>query len=226
MVDESLRTVVESHTVLVVGLGRFGSALALNLEELGHEVLGVDTSARIVQNFSGRIAHVAEADATSDVALVSLGSKDLQHAVVAIGDDVESSVLCTAALADLGVPDIWAKANSAAHARILGRVGAHHVVFPEDEMGKRVAHQVTGQMIDYIEIDESFALVETRPPRKLIGKTLVEADIRKGFGVTVVSIKPFGGEYTYTTPDTVLSDGSVVLVAGPSKDVERFAMQR
>jgi trk system potassium uptake protein len=124
------------------------------------------------------------------------------------------------------VPDIWAKANSAAHARILSRVGAHRVVFPEDEMGRRVAHQVTGQMIDFIEIDESFALVETRPPAKLVGKTLLESDIRKDFGVTVVSIKPSGGEYTYTTPDTVLSEGSVVLVAGPNKDVERFAMQR
>jgi trk system potassium uptake protein len=174
----------------------------------------------------GRIAHVVAADATSEVALVSLGAKELQHAVVAIGDDIESSVLSTTALADIGVPDIWAKANSAAHARILSRVGAHRVVFPEDEMGRRVAHQVTGQMIDFIEIDESFALVETRPPAKLVGKTLLESDIRKDFGVTVVSIKPSGGEYTYTTPDTVLSEGSVVLVAGPNKDVERFAMQR
>lgn len=211
---------------MVVGLGRFGSALALNLEELGHEVLGVDADERAVQHFAGRIAHVVAADATSEVALVSLGAKELQHAVVAIGDDIESSVLCTTALADIGVPDIWAKANSAAHARILDRVGAHHVVFPEDEMGRRVAHQVTGQMIDFIEIDESFALVETRPPAKLVGKTLLESDIRRDFGVTVVSIKPGGGEYTYTTPDTVLSEGSVVLVAGPNKDVERFAMQR
>lgn len=216
----------DSHTVMVIGLGRFGSALALNLEELGHEVLGVDADERNVQNFSGRIAHVVAADATSEVALISLGAKELQHAVVAIGDSIESSVLCTTALTDIGVPDIWAKANSAAHARILNRVGAHHVVFPEEDMGRRVAHQVTGQMIDFIEIDESFALVETRPPATLVGQTLLESNIRRDFGVTVVSIKPSDGEYTYTTPDTVLSEGSVVLVAGPNKDVERFAMQR
>jgi trk system potassium uptake protein TrkA len=211
---------------MVIGLGRFGSALALSLEELGHEVLGVDSSERIVQDFSGRIAHVVAADATSVDALVSLGAAHLQHAVVAIGDDVESSVLCTAALSDIDVPDIWAKANSKPHARILDRVGAHHVVFPEDEMGRRVAHQVTGQMIDFIEIDENFALVETRPPAHLVGRTLLDSQIRQDFGVTVVSIKPLGGEYTYTTPETVLSRGSVVLVAGPSTDVERFAIQR
>jgi trk system potassium uptake protein TrkA len=211
---------------MVVGLGRFGSAIALSLEELGHEVLGVERSERRMQEYSGQIAHVVSADATSMAALVSLGAETLQHAVVAIGDDIESSVLCAAALVDIGIPDIWAKANSAAHARILERVGAHHVVFPEGEMGRRVAHQVTGQMIDFIEIDDNFALVETRPPAKLVGKTLLESGIRSNFGVTVVSIKPLDGEYTYTTPDTVLGKGSVMLVAGPRTSVERFAMQR
>lgn len=223
---DSSRRLGAPHTVLVVGLGRFGSALALSLEELGHEVLGVDSSERRVQRYSGRIAHVVSADATSEEVLLSLGARELQHAVVAIGDDVEASVLCTAALTDIGVTDIWAKANSASHARILERVGASHVVFPEGDMGRRVAHQVTGQMIDFIEIDEEFALVETRPPAKLVGKTLGEAQIRQTFGVTVVSIKEKGGHYTYTMPDTLLSEGSVVLVAGSSKDVERFAMQR
>lgn len=226
MAESTRRVARGSHTVMVVGLGRFGSAIALSLEELGHEVLGVDRSERKVQEYSGQIAHVVSADATSTAALVSLGAKTLQHAVVAIGDDIESSVLCAAALVDIGIPDIWAKANSAPHARILERVGAHHVVFPEGEMGRRVAHQVTGQMIDYIEIDDNFALVETRPPAKLVGKTLLESAIRSDFGVTVVSIKPPGGEYTYTTPDTVLGEGSVMLVAGPSASVERFAMQR
>lgn len=211
---------------MVVGLGRFGTALALTLEELGHEVLGVDAIESTAQSFAGRLSHVVSANATSADVLASLGAKDLEHAVVAIGDDIESSVLCTAALADLGVPDIWAKANSQEHARILERVGAVHVVFPEGDMGRRVAHQVSGQMIDFIEIDEDFALVETQPPAKLVGMTLQQANIRQKFGVTVVSIKPRDGQFTYATPDTVLSDGAVLLVAGESKAVGRFAMQR
>ena len=215
-----------AHTVMVVGLGRFGSTLALVLEELGHEVLGVDIVEATVQAYSGRLAHVVVADATSPDVLASLGAKELEHAVVAIGDDIESSVLCTAALADLGVPDVWAKANSEAHARILERVGATHVVFPEGDAGRRVAHRVTGQMLDYFEVDEGFAVVETAPPAKVAGKTLQEARIRQTYGVTVVSIKPPGGQFTYTTADTVLAQGSLLLVAGERQAVERFAMER
>ncbi len=213
------------RTILVVGLGRFGSALALELEELGHEVLAIDESEARVQRFSSALTHVVSGDATDEETLSSLGVPDLRHAVVAIGSDIEASVLTTAAIADLGVPDIWAKAITAPHARILERVGATHVVFPERDMGTRVAHQVTGQMMDYIEIDESFALVETRSPTAELGKTLEAAQLRRRWGVTVVSAKPPGGTFTYTTPDTVLQPGAVLLVAGPKEAVERFAGQ-
>ena len=212
-----------ARTILVVGLGRFGSSLALELEALGHEVLAVDSSESLVQRFAGGVAHAVSADATDPQTLVSLGVGDLSHAVVGIGNDIEASILCTAAIADLGVPDIWAKAITEPHARILERVGATHVVFPERDMGNRVAHQVTGQMIDYIQIDEDFALVETHPPSAELGKSLMEAQLRQRYEVTVVSAKPPGGSFTYTTPDTVLTAGSVLLVAGPKAAVERFA---
>lgn len=212
-----------SRTILVVGLGRFGSSLGLELESLGHEVLAIDSSETLVQSFAGGVAHAVSADATDPEALVSLGVAELSHAVVGIGNDIEASILCTAAIADLGVPDIWAKAITEPHARILGRVGATHVVFPERDMGRRVAHQVTGQMIDFIQIDEDFALVETHPPSVDEGKTLMEAQLRQRYEVTVVSAKPVGGTFTYTTPDTVLEPGSVLLVAGPKEAVERFA---
>lgn len=212
-----------SRTILVVGLGRFGSSLALELEDLGHEVLAVDTSEALVQRFAGGVAHAVSADATDPHALVSLGVGDLAHAVVGIGNDIEASILCTAAIADLGVPDIWAKAITEPHARILGRVGATHVVFPERDMGMRVAHQVTGQMIDFIQIDEDFALVETHPPSKEVGKTLMEAQLRQRYEVTVVSAKQPGGSFTYATPETVLAAGSILLVAGPKHSVEQFA---
>lgn len=212
-----------ARTILVVGLGRFGSALALELESLGHEVLAVDESESIVQRFSVGLTHAVSADATDPAVLVSLGVPNLAHAVVAIGDGIEASILCTAAIADLGVPDIWAKAITESHARILQRVGATHVVFPERDMGTRVAHQVTGQMLDYIQIDDDFALVETGPPNAELGKTLQEAQLRRRYEVTVVSVKIPGGSFTYTTPDTVLEAGSVLLVAGPGHAVERFA---
>lgn len=211
------------QTVLVVGLGRFGAAVALELEALGHEVLAMDADDHLTQAFSARVTHVVAGDATDIDVLRSLGVQRLSHAIVAIGDNVEASVLCTAALADLEVPNIWAKAITHPHARILERVGATKVVFPERDMGTRLAHRVTGQMIDYIEIDDDFALVETGPPTGEVGKTLMEAQLRARFGVTVVSVKPVDGSFTYTTPETVIEAGAILLVAGQKAAVERFA---
>jgi trk system potassium uptake protein TrkA len=209
--------------VAVVGLGRFGTAVSLELESLGHDVLAIDSSEAIVQSFASKVTHVVAGDATDGDVLRSLGIDRFSHAVVAIGDNLEASILATAALADLGVPNVWAKALSAPHASILARVGATKVVFPERDMGVRLAHQFSGQMIDYIEIDEDFALVETRAPADVTGQTLQQAQLRARYGVTVVSIKPADGTFTYATPETVLASGSVLLVAGPKDAVERFA---
>lgn len=210
---------------MVIGLGRFGTALAEELVALGHEVLGIDSSDDLVQAASGLLTYVVQADATDDATLRQLGVPDVQHAIVAIGDAVQSSILATAALADLHIPDIWAKAQTAQHARILERVGATRVVFPERDMGRRVAHRVTGRMLEYIQIDEDFALVETSVPARFVGCTLLEADIRRQFGVTVVSIKPAGASFAHTTADTRLGADDLLLVAGQVAAVERFAAE-
>lgn len=214
---------IRRETVLVVGLGRFGSAVALELEHLGHEVLAIDSDPHLAQGYSSQLTHVVSGDATDADVLRSYGAAGVSHAVVAIGDNLEASILCTAALTDLDVPNIWAKALSTQHATILERVGATKVVFPERDMGVRLAHQFSGQMIDYIEIDEHFALVETGPPRAEVGRTLMEAQLRARYGVTVVSVKLMGGRFTYATPETVLEEGSILLVAGEKQAVERFA---
>ena len=132
-------------------------------------------------------------------------------------------MLTLAALVDLGVPSIWAKAVSTSHGRILERVGAHHVVFPEHDMGHRVAHLVGGRIIDWFQLDEDFAMVETVVPAPLVGTALGEAGVRSRYGVTVVCIKPEGREFTYATPETVLEKGAVVVGAGPSQKAEAFA---
>jgi trk system potassium uptake protein TrkA len=214
---------IRRETVLVVGLGRFGSAVSLELEALGHEVLAIDSDPHLAQVYSSQLTHVVSGDGTDVDVLRSYGAAGVSHAVVAIGDNVEASILCTAALTDLDVPNIWAKALSTQHATILSRVGATKVVFPERDMGVRLAHQFSGQMIDYIEIDEDFALVETGPPRAEIGRTLMEAQLRARYGVTVVSVKAVGGRFTYATPETTLDEGAILLVAGEKQAVERFA---
>ena len=211
-----------SQQFLVLGLGRFGGALATTLVDVGHEVLGVDADAKRVQLHRDLLTHVVEADTTSVAALRQLGAGDFQTAVVAIGTDVEASILTTAALVDLGVARIVAKAVTEAHGKILERVGAHRVVFPERDTGVRVGHSLTGNIMDYIQLDPGFALVETTAPSGLVGKALGEAQVRQKYGITVVCIKPVGGSFTYATPDTVIREGDILVVAGETGRAEAF----
>jgi trk system potassium uptake protein TrkA len=214
---------VPDNGVLVVGLGRFGTALATTLMDLGHEVLGVDVDAENVQRNADVLTHVVEADATDEDVMQQLGAGEFGRAVVGIGTDLEASILTTSLLVDLQVPDIWAKAITVAHGRILGRVGAHHVVFPEHDMGRRVAHLVTGRMLEFVPLDEGFALVELKPPKQIVGRSLGDAQVRSRHGVTVVCIKPEGGSFTYATQETVPGPDDVLVVAGETDRVEGFA---
>lgn len=209
--------------VLVIGLGRFGSSVAHELMGLGSEVLGVDASARVVQDHAELLTRVLEADTTDRAVLEQLGVSDFDLAVVAIGSDVEASLLTTLALIDAGIPNIWAKAVTAAHGEILERIGAHNVVYPERDMGRRVAHLVNGRVLDWFQLDENFAMVETTVPDELVGRSLADAGIRARHGVTVVSVKPVGGSFTYATPDTVLQAGDILVVAGERDSAEAFA---
>jgi trk system potassium uptake protein TrkA len=218
-----LARTISDNGVLVVGLGRFGTALAETLMDLGHEVLGVDADPRNVQQIADRLTHVVEADATDEEVMRQLGAGEFGRAVVGIGTDLEASILTTSVLVDLKVPDIWAKAVTVAHGRILERVGAHHVVFPEHDMGKRVAHLVTGRMIEFVQLDEGFSLVELRPPKQIVGRSLAESQVRSRYGITVVCVKPKGGSFTYATPDTVPGPNDILVVAGETDRTKRFA---
>ncbi|RKS10348.1 trk system potassium uptake protein TrkA [Nocardiopsis sp. Huas11] len=214
---------VSDKRILVIGLGRFGSSMSLELVNHGWEVLGMDSSPRLVQMFSDALTHTVIADATDDEALRQIGASQFSHAVVAIGTHLEESILATSQLVDLGVPDIWAKAVSRRHGRILEQVGAHHVVLPEHDMGERVAHLVSGRMLDYVELEEGFSLGKTKAPRELLGKSLRETRVRHKYGITVVSVKRLGEPFTYATEETVLHKGDLIVVAGRTEDVERFA---
>lgn len=208
--------------VLVVGLGRFGSSIALTLERLGHDVLAVERSAARVQHFTGRFPLV-EADATNPEALLQLGAKEFSVAVVGVGTSLEASVLITANLVDMGTQQIWAKAISAEHSRILHRIGAHHVVLPEADAGNRVAHLVSGKLLDYIEVEDDFTIVKMRPPRETQGFTVGQSQIRKRYGVTVIGVKPPGEDFLYATEETRISANDILIVSGHAALLERFA---
>lgn len=213
----------QNKGIAVIGLGRFGGQVADSLVRLGHEVLGVDEDPRIVRQWADRLTHVVQADSTDEEALRQLGIADLGAVVVGIGTDVEASVLTVLALTELGVEDIWAKAITAKHGKILGAVGADHVIYPEATMGERVAHLLTSKMLDFIEFDDGFAIAKTRAPRDASGRTLAGLRLRSRYGVTVVGVKRPGKDFEYAVPETEINPGDLLIVAGRTGLVERFA---
>jgi trk system potassium uptake protein TrkA len=212
-----------ANGVVVIGLGRFGGAVAEALVRLGHDVLGIDENPELVQSWADRLTHVVQADTTNEDTLRRLGVHEFGRAVVGIGTDIEASVLTVLALSELDVKEIWAKALSSKHGRILERTGANHVIYPEAAMGERVAHLVTGKMIDFIEFDDGFAIVKTRAPREASGKTLAECALRSKYGVTIVGVKRPKTDFTYARPETKIEEGDILIVSGPTKLVEEFA---
>ena len=209
--------------VLVIGLGRFGSSVALTLERMGHEVLGVDMDAQTVQDFSDRLTQVVEADCTDPDCLQRLGARDFTSAVVGIGEDIEASVLTVLALADLGVPAIWAKAVNDRHGRILEKTGAHHVIFPEARMGERVARLLNEKLLDFIAFDDHFAIAKLAAPEPIVGLPLVTSDCRRKFAVTVIGVKREGLDFIHADPDTLIMPDDQVIVSGKVEDIEKFA---
>ncbi|MFV0425591.1 MAG: potassium channel family protein [Beutenbergiaceae bacterium] len=208
--------------VLVIGLGRFGSAIAATLENLGRDVLGVERDAHLIQQWSGRIPLI-EADATNPEAMEQLGAKDFPIAVVGVGTSIEASVLITGNLVDLGTPLIWAKAISAEHGRILQRIGAHHVVYPEYDAGARVAHLVSGRMLDFIELDDGFAIVKMRPPKETHGFTVGDLHLMSRYGIMVVGVKPPGQPFEYAQAETRIDASDTLILSGETALLEKFA---
>ncbi|YAL82696.1 potassium channel family protein [Dermacoccaceae bacterium W4C1] len=213
------------RSVLVVGLGRFGTATASSLVEQGLDVVAVDENSELVQKWADDLTHTVVLDSTDEEALRQLGVADMHRAVVAIGTDVEASVLTVVNLSELGVKDIWAKAITRAHGRILERIGARHVVYPESAMGERVAHMISGSLSDYIEFDDGFAIARTVAPRSAWGKTLEEAALRTKFGVTVVGVKELREDFTYARPETLVEPHHELVVCGPTAKVEQFSAE-
>ncbi|PWR07692.1 potassium transporter [Micromonospora sicca] len=208
--------------IVVIGLGRFGCHLAGSLLQLDHQVLAVDSNPARVQRWSEQLDRVVQADSTEEGALRQLGIADFERAVVAIGASVEASVLTVLALTELGIPQIWARATSEKHAKILGSVGAHHVIFPEAETGERVAHLIVSKMLDFIEFGDDFAIAKVRVPEGMVGRPLRELAADQ-YGVQVIGAKLPGERFRHAEPDIVLQKESVLIVEGGTVQVQRFA---
>src|SRR4051794_25073769 len=204
-----------THSVLVVGLGRFGSAAALELTTLGHEVLAIDSDEGRVNALAPKVTRALQLDATDPDALRAVGAADFQHAIVAISDGVEASVFATMALKELRVPNVIAKAGSRLHGAILAKAGADRVVFPEREMGQRVAHSFSVRdVVDYLDVAPEFGIVKVRPPASFVGRSFRDPALGERLGLTPVALRR-GTEVTVTpSPETTILDGDELILIG------------
>jgi len=205
----------------VIGLGRFGSAMATTLAELGHDVIGVDGEPERVRRLSDVIAQAIELDATDERALKAAGIHSVDVAVVSIGENIESSLLVVMQLKELGIKTIVAKAVTPLHGRILEKLGVSRVIFPEREMAIRLAHSlVMPNVIDYIELSRDFSIVELPAPHQFVGRSLKQLELRPRFGLTLIAIKRRAGagepESTTVAPsaDETIKAGDVLALLG------------
>lgn len=208
----------------VIGLGRFGSAMATTLSELGQDVIGVDGDAEKVRQLADTVTQAVELDATDERALRSISIQDVDVAVVSIGENIESSLLVVMQLLELGVKSIVAKAVTPLHGRILEKLGVSRVIFPEREMAVRIAHGlVMPNVIDYIELSRDFSIVEVPAPDMFVGRTLKQLELRPKYGLTLIAIKrqpsPTAEQVTNISPsaDEIIQPGDVLSLLGSNQ---------
>lgn len=209
---------------VVIGLGRFGGSVTKTLCSLGYEVMGIDKDERRVQEYASILTHVYQADSTDDNIMKELGVRNFDHAIVAIGEDLQSSILTTLILKDLGIKYVTAKATSDYHQRVLEGVGADHIVHPERDTGVRVAHQVTSKnMIEFLELSPEHSLVEVIAPSSFGGKTLKTINIRAKYGCSVMAIRRKDNEIIVSPhADELIFEGDMLVMIGKNSDITRF----
>ena len=209
------------HSVIVIGLGRFGSAAARELMALGHEVLAIDDSEAKVNEIAPEVTHAQELDASDEQALRDVGAADFDHAIVAISSNTEASIFATMALKNLGVRNVIAKAANPLHGRILERVGASRVVYPEREMGARVGHSFSiPHILDYLDVAPRFGIVKARPPGSFVGRTLRELDIPTKLSLTLIALRRGSTVTVNPGPDERIGEDDELILIGLDEKLE------
>ena len=207
---------MSSKQFVVIGLGRFGSSVARTLYALGNDVLAIDISEAAVQEISDSVTHAVQADGTDENVLKSTGIRNFDVAVIGMGDDVQGSIMSTLLVKELGVKYVVAKAQSEIHAKVLYKIGADRVVFPERDMGTRVAHNLaSSNILDYIELSSDYSIAEIAAIPDWIGKSLRELSMRSKYGMNVMAIKRNKDiNISPGADDAILKDDVIVVIGG------------
>jgi trk system potassium uptake protein len=215
--------IVVKKEFAVIGLGRFGGSICRALSEQGMEVMAIDNNEERVNQFAMIVSHAVVGDTTDETVLKSLGIRNFDHVIVAIGDDIQSSILTTLILKELGVKNITVKAQNDYHEKVLLKIGADHVVHPERDMGKRIAHNIiSNNVLDYLELSDQHSIVEIVASDKLDGHSLIDLDIRAKYGINIVAIKRQDDILVSPQASEVIRKGDILIVIGADLDINRF----
>ncbi|WP_409305257.1 potassium channel family protein [Peribacillus sp. SCS-155] len=207
----------------VIGLGRFGGSICRALTEEGMDVLAIDMNEDRVNEFSMIASHAVVGDTTDESVLKSLGIRNFDHVIVAIGDDIQSSILTTLMLKELGVNKITVKAQNDYHEKVLLKIGADHVVHPERDMGRRIAHNiVSNNVLDYLELSDEHSIVEIIASERIDGKSILDMDVRARYGLNIVAIKRGNDINVSPQADESIQKGDILIVIGADSDISRF----
>nr|WP_090885930.1 TrkA family potassium uptake protein [Evansella caseinilytica] len=223
MFFEGEKIVANKKQFIVIGLGRFGGSVCRELVRIGHEVLAMDKDEQKVNDFAKLATHAVVADSTDEQTLRSLGVRNFDYVIVAIGDNIQESILTTLLLKELQIKNVWVKAKNDYHHKVLEKIGADQIIHPEKDMGRRIAQQMADdKIIDFIELSSEYSIVELLATPKLAGKTLIELNIRAAFGVTILAVKQ-GEEINISPePDYNITEGDLLIVIGQNRDIRRF----
>ena len=214
---------MKSKQFLVFGLGRFGKSLARTLCEMGQEVLAIDSDEDVVQDIAPYVTQAMQMDATDEEVLKTLGVNNFDAAIVSIGQDMQASILVCVLLKELGVPCVIAKANDELHAKVLRKIGADRVVFPERDMGARLARSILApNVLDLMNLSDDYQIVEIRVPAKWIGNSLIGLNVRRHYGLNILAIQRQGRFMVSPAPDMLFETGDILLVMGKKEDIERL----
>jgi len=210
---------------VVIGLGRFGSSVVRTLASMGYEVLAVDVDEERVNAMAAVATHAVQADGTDESAMRAIGVRNFDVAVGSIGD-LQANILTTVILRELGVKQVVAKAVSELHGKVLERVGADKVIFPERDMGVRVAHNlVSGNLVDYLELAPGVSIVEVVAKRRFVGRSLRELNLRARYGINVLAIRKADGVNLAPGADDVIEEGDILVAVGRDEDLEALETQ-
>lgn len=210
---------------LVIGAGRFGTSVARTLCELGHDVMVVDNDAAIIQRISNEFTDALTADVSSEASLKALGVRGFDAVVLAIGFDIQASIMAAILLVEMGAKYIVAKAQTDLHGKVLNKVGVNRVVYPERDMGHKIARSlIAPTIIDMIELSDDYSVVEVTAPEEMVGKSLVALNLRARYGISVIALRRNSGGKTLISPvaEDVIEANDIIVAIGENKHLKKL----